>query len=98
MVAKWLAAKCNILIMDEPTRGIDVGSKAEIYTLMDQLTSEGNAIILISSELPEIMAMSDRILVISEGKITKELIPSETTEDEILSYTLPIAKKQSIVN
>jgi len=98
VVAKWLAADCNILIMDEPTRGIDVGSKAEIYSLMDQLTSEGNAIILISSELPEIMAMSDRILVIAEGKITKELVPAETTEDEILSYTLPIGKMQTILN
>lgn len=93
VVAKWLAANCNILIMDEPTRGIDVGAKAEIYSLMDKLTGEGNSIILISSELPEILAMSDRILVVSEGKITKELIPSQTSEDEILSFTLPIGSK-----
>jgi ribose transport system ATP-binding protein len=93
VVAKWLAADSDILIMDEPTRGIDIGAKAEIYRLMDRLTAEGHAIILISSELPEIMAMSDRILVVSEGRITKELDPENTTEEEILSYTLPASKK-----
>lgn len=96
VVAKWLAAESHILIMDEPTRGIDIGAKAEIYRLMDQLTEEGHAIILISSELPEIMAMSDRILVVSEGKITKELDPERTTEEEILSFTLPANKDSQL--
>ena len=73
VLAKWLALKPKVLILDEPTRGIDVGSKAEIHHLIDELAKEGIGVILISSELPEILALSDRILVISKGRITKEL-------------------------
>ena len=90
VVAKWLAADCNVLIMDEPTRGVDVGAKAEIYGLMDELTRKGHGIILISSELPEVMGMSDRILVVSEGRITCEVDPRTTTEEEILAHALPL--------
>ena len=68
VIAKWLIRNCDILIFDEPTRGIDVGAKSEIYTLMNELTREGKSIIMISSELPEILRMSDRILVMSRGK------------------------------
>lgn len=73
VLAKWLLPKPKVLIIDEPTRGIDVGAKYEIYNLMNQLKAEGMAIIMVSSELPEILGMSDRILVLSEGRVTAEL-------------------------
>ena len=71
-IAKWLFAKPQVLILDEPTRGIDVGAKYEIYSLMNQLVEQGMAIIMISSELPEVLGMSDRLYVMSEGHITGE--------------------------
>jgi len=82
-LGKWLFVKPNILILDEPTRGIDVGAKYEIYTIMNQLVQEGMSIIMISSELPEILGMSDRIYVVSEGRITGEL-PVEEANQEII--------------
>ena len=69
--AKWLGAGCDILILDEPTRGIDVGTKEEIYHLMADIVDQGRSIILISSELPEVMTLSDRILIMNEGTIVK---------------------------
>jgi len=84
VIAKWLAANPKILILDEPTRGIDVGAKAEIYALIDQLANQGIAIILISSELPEILGMSDRIIVLREGKQVSEFSRSEATEEIIM--------------
>jgi ribose transport system ATP-binding protein len=93
VLAKWLASKCKILVMDEPTRGVDVGAKVEIYHLMNDIVKGGGAIILISSELPEVLSLSDRILVMCEGRITKELIPEETTQEEILQYSLPKSKR-----
>lgn len=86
VVAKWIGTNPKILIMDEPTRGIDVGAKREIYHLMNELTERGIAIIMISSELPEILGMSDRILVIHEGKIAGELTRSEATQENIMTY------------
>ena len=88
VVAKWLASRPKILVMDEPTRGIDVGAKAEIYKLMNELTSEGLAILLISSELPEIIGMSDRILVMYEGKITGEFQRDEFSEEAIMECAI----------
>ena len=76
-IAKWLFAKPQVLILDEPTRGIDVGAKYEIYSLMNQLVEQGMAIIMISSELPEVLGMSDRLYVMSEGHITGELTAEE---------------------
>ena len=73
VIAKWLVRNCDILIFDEPTRGIDVGAKNEIYKLMNRLASEGKSIIMISSEMTEILRMSDRIIVMCEGKKTGEL-------------------------
>jgi ribose transport system ATP-binding protein len=70
MIGRWLATKPHILILDEPTRGVDVGAKAEIYDIMNELTKQGVSIIMISSELPEIINMSDRVYVMYEGKIT----------------------------
>lgn len=85
-VAKWLASESEVLILDEPTRGIDVGAKQEIYELMNQLTKEGLGIIIISSEMEEIMGMSDRMLVMAEGKIVGELQKEEFAQDKILRY------------
>jgi ABC-type sugar transport system ATPase subunit len=84
ILAKWINIHPSMLILDEPTRGIDVGAKAEIYRLMRLLARQGTAIIMISSELPEIIGMSDRILVIHDGKVMGELSPSEATEERIL--------------
>lgn len=86
ILAKWININPSLLILDEPTRGIDVGAKAEIYRLMRQLARQGTAIIMISSELPEIIGMSDRILVIHDGKVMGELSPSEATEERILMF------------
>jgi len=85
ILGKWLACNSDIIIFDEPTRGIDVGAKQEIYLLMNQLVREGKSIILVSSELPEIIGMSDRVLVIYEGTITAELDKSELSQELILS-------------
>lgn len=84
VLAKWLAAKSKILFMDEPTRGIDVNAKAEIYLLMKEFVEAGGSIIMVSSELPEILGVSDRILVMREGVITGELAGPETTEEDIM--------------
>jgi ribose transport system ATP-binding protein len=84
IIAKWLARDCDILIFDEPTRGIDVGAKNEIYKLMNQLASEGKSIIMISSEMTEILRMSDRIIVMCEGEIKGELDISEATQEKIM--------------
>lgn len=83
-LGKWLYVKPKVLILDEPTRGIDVGAKYEIYTLMNQLVEEGMSIIMISSELPEILGMSDRIYVVSDGKIAGELSANEATQKRIM--------------
>jgi D-xylose transport system ATP-binding protein len=74
-----------VLILDEPTRGIDVGAKFEIYKLINELAKDGVGIILISSELPEVLGMSDRILVMSEGKIKGEFLKEEATQEKIMS-------------
>ncbi len=89
VIAKWLGAQSQILIFDEPTRGIDVGSKSEIYRLIKSLANEGKSIIMISSELPEILALSDRILVFREGCINAELKNTESLkEEDILKYAI----------
>lgn len=84
VIAKWLAMTPDILIMDEPTRGIDVGAKAEIYQLMRKLTQSGKSIIMVSSEISEVMQVSDRIIVMHEGEITGEIAAEEATQDLIL--------------
>lgn len=86
VVAKWLACQSRILILDEPTRGIDVGAKQEIYELINKLTQEGLGILMISSEMEEIIGMSDRMLVMAEGKIVGELGKEEFSQDKILRY------------
>jgi putative multiple sugar transport system ATP-binding protein len=84
-LGKWLFVRPNILILDEPTRGIDVGAKYEIYTIMTDLVKQGMSIIMISSELPEVLGMSDRIYIVASGKITGELTSAEATQEKIMS-------------
>ena len=86
VISKWLLRDCDVLIFDEPTRGIDVGAKTEIYKLMNQLAAEGKSIIMISSELPELLRMSDRVVVMCEGRVTGELDISEATQEKIMTF------------
>ena len=83
VLAKWLAKRCQLLILDEPTRGIDVGAKTEMYKLMNSLAAEGKGILLLSSDLPEVIAMSDRIYVMRNGRLVAEL-PGQTTSQETI--------------
>jgi ABC-type sugar transport system ATPase subunit len=87
VIAKWLLTEPELLFLDEPTRGIDIGAKFEIYRLIDRLASLGVAIVLVSSELPEILALSDRILIMKNGRFIKELAYSEASEERVLSYS-----------
>ena len=84
VIAKWLVRNCDILIFDEPTRGIDVGAKSEIYHLMNELVAAGKSIIMISSEMTEILRMSDRIIVMCEGRVTGEIGIEEATQERIM--------------
>jgi rhamnose transport system ATP-binding protein len=84
VLAKWLAAEPRVLILDEPTRGVDVGAKADVHRTISQLAAQGLAIVLISSELPEILGMSDRIVVLREGRVAGELDASEATSERVM--------------
>jgi ribose transport system ATP-binding protein len=86
VIAKWLVKDCDILIFDEPTRGIDVGAKEEIYRLLNELADQGKSIIMISSELPEILRMSHRIVVMSEGRVTGTLDAADATQERVMHY------------
>ena len=86
VIAKWLVRDCEILFFDEPTRGIEVGAKSEIYKLLNTLAEQGRAIVMISSELPEVLRLSHRILVMCEGRITGELKAGEATQENIMQY------------
>lgn len=86
VIAKWLALRPKVLILDEPTRGIDVGAKAEVHHLIDELAAQGVAVLMISSELPEVLGMSDRILVMREGRVVAEIDRAEATEEAIMRY------------
>ena len=88
LLAKWMFADPEILILDEPTRGIDVGAKYEIYCIINQLVAEGKSVIMISSELPEILGMCDRIYVMNEGKMVGELDAKDATQEKIMGYIL----------
>ena len=84
VIAKWLVRDSDILIFDEPTRGIDIGAKSEIYALMEELAKQGKSIIMISSELPEVLRMSDRVIVMCEGRITGVLDIAEANQEVIM--------------
>ena len=98
VIAKWLARDCDILIFDEPTRGIDVGAKNEIYKLMNKLAAEGKSIIMISSEMTEILRMSDRIIVMCEGAKTGELDIAEATQEKIMSLATRAIDQEGKIN
>jgi len=85
VIAKWLATQPRILILDEPTRGIDVGAKAEVHALMSRLAHDGVSILMISSELPEILGMSDRILVMRQGRVTGEFTREQASQEAIMA-------------
>ncbi|KAA3509806.1 ATP-binding cassette domain-containing protein [Agrobacterium vitis] len=89
IIARWLAAKSQILLFDEPTRGIDVGAKSEIYQLIETLAQEGHSIIVVSSELPEVIRLSDRVLVMREGQIAAEIGRDQLTESAIVAHAIP---------
>jgi ribose transport system ATP-binding protein len=91
VLGKWLAGAGRVFIFDEPTRGVDVGAKVEIYNLMNRLTARGAGIIMISSELPELLGMSDRILVMHRGRIHAEIAAADATEERVLSAALGLA-------
>ena len=86
VMAKWLNTNADIYIFDEPTRGIDVGAKSEIYHMIADLADQGAAVIVVSSELPEVLGISDRIIVMHEGKISGELMRSKATEEKVMAY------------
>ena len=85
VIAKWVGMKPKLLILDEPTRGIDIGAKKDIYDLMNELTARGVSIIMVSSELPEVIGMSDRILVIHEGKVAGIVEHKDATQTRIMT-------------
>ena len=85
VIAKWLMQNSDVIFMDEPTRGVDVGAKTEIYNLMNEMIEQGKAVVMISSELPEILGMSDRIMIMHEGKMVGELTREEATQEKIMS-------------
>lgn len=85
VIAKWVGKKPSIIIMDEPTRGIDIGAKRDIYDLMNELTNDGVSIIMVSSELPEVLGMSDRVMVIHEGRVAGILDRCDATPESIMT-------------
>ena len=86
VIAKWLATNPRVLLLDEPTRGVDVAAKVEIYQLMNKLAKEGVAIVMVSSDLPEVLSMSDRLLIMHEGQAIKELDKEEATQEKVMFY------------
>lgn len=94
VVGKWLARNSRVVIFDEPTRGIDVGAKVEIYNLMNELKKQGIAVIFVSSEMPEVMGIADRVIVMCDGRITGEVMAKETTQNEILKLATTFEDKK----
>ena len=92
-MGKWLARNSKVIMFDEPTRGIDVAAKVEIYNLMNELKREGIAVMFVSSELPEILGIADRIIVMCDGTITGELMNEEATQEKILKLATRFEKK-----
>ncbi|NLD59297.1 MAG: sugar ABC transporter ATP-binding protein, partial [Clostridiales bacterium] len=88
VIGKWLNADSDVLIVDEPTRGIDVGAKKEIYGIMSNLAKQGKAILMISSEMPELLGMCDRIVVMHNGRITGEVLAAEATQDRLMELAI----------
>jgi ABC-type sugar transport system ATPase subunit len=95
LLARWLALEPRILIVDEPTKGVDVGAKSEIHRLMRQLAAQGMAILMISSELPEVLRLSDRVVVMSEGRVVAEWPVADATPERIMLAAAGAAGSQS---
>jgi ribose transport system ATP-binding protein len=98
VLAKWMLSHCDVLIFDEPTRGIDVGAKIEVYTIINRLAKEGKAILVISSEIPELLGISDRILVMARGRISGELRREEATQEAVMTLATGVGRveKQAV--
>ena len=96
VVGKWLARNSRVVIFDEPTRGIDVGAKVEIYNLMNELKKQGIAVMFVSSEMPEVMGIADRIIVMCDGRITGEVMAQDTTQNEILTMATSFENKKKV--
>lgn len=90
VIAKWIGSDPEILLCDEPTRGIDVGAKSEVYTILRQIAAQGIGVLMVSSELPELIGLCDRIIVMHEGKITGEILREDATEELITKYAAAI--------
>ncbi len=86
VLAKWLLSRPRVLMLDEPTRGVDIGAKVEIYHLINELAADGVGVLLISSEMPEVLGMSDRILVMREGRLVGDVTRAEATEELLLQH------------
>ena len=96
MLARWIFADPDVLILDEPTRGIDDGAKYEIYTIINELASKGKSVIVISSDLPEVLGLSDRIYVMNEGKFVGELSKNEATQESIMECIMKSNVKEMV--
>jgi ribose transport system ATP-binding protein len=96
VLSKWLATQPKVLLLDEPTRGIDIQAKQEIYSIINEFAASGLAIVLVSSELPEVLVLADRILVLVEGRIGAEFARGDATEEMVLKAALPTGKRQKV--
>jgi ribose transport system ATP-binding protein len=96
VLSKWLATQPKVLLLDEPTRGIDIQARQEVYSIINELADSGLAILLVSSELPEILMLADRILVLVEGRLGAEFVRGEATEETVLAAALPTAALQRV--
>jgi ribose transport system ATP-binding protein len=97
VVGKWLMRHAKVLVFDEPTRGIDVAAKIEIYNIINDLKRKGIGVMFVSSEMPEVLGMSDRIIVMCNGRITAELVTRETNQEEILKYATQYSESEEFV-
>lgn len=97
-MARWLLSKARVFIFDEPTKGVDIGAKEQIYDLMRSLAKEGKSILMVSSDMPELLAVSDRIAVMREGKLVATVSAKEVTERELLGYFLGIPDEGGVTN
>ena len=95
VLTRWLAAECDVLLLDEPTRGVDVGAKAEIHSLIDELATRGAAVLLISSELPELLSLSTRIIVLRDGRVAGELTREATQQEAVMRLMAGTGVKSS---
>jgi L-arabinose transport system ATP-binding protein len=93
ILARWLSESVQVLLLDEPTRGIDVGARAEIYRIVQELAKSGVAVLMVSSDLPEVLGLSDRVLVMREGRISQELARREASEEVVLRHALPLREE-----